>query len=168
MNVIRDNFIAWLRDAHAMEQQALTMLTAQERRLRQHPQFRARVSQHIAETEIQSDQVSRLLQQYDTGTSTMKDVTAKVMASAQAFGGMFMGDEIVKGAQMSYVFEQLEIASYTILIATARELGDENSVNVLQKILDQEVAMAEWSLATLPDVTKAYLADVVSEQVSQI
>lgn len=163
MDVTRENFVAWLRDAHAMEQQALTMLEAQKRRLEEYPDLCARISQHIAETENQSDQLTHLLQQYDTDTSMVKDVTAKVMASAQAFGGMFMGDEIVKGAQMSYVFEQLEVASYTILIVAARELGDESSVQILQEILDQEVAMAEWALATLPGVTKAYLDDVAAD-----
>jgi ferritin-like metal-binding protein YciE len=36
----------WLRDAHAMEQHALTMLKGQESRLENYPQLRDRISQH--------------------------------------------------------------------------------------------------------------------------
>ncbi|MEA3098203.1 MAG: hypothetical protein QOF74_2443 [Caballeronia mineralivorans] len=39
------------------------------------------------------------------------------MAFGQAAGGMAMSDEVVKGSITSYVFENLEIASYTSLIA---------------------------------------------------
>jgi len=37
----------WLGDAHAMEQQALTMLKGKESRLENYPDLRQRISQHI-------------------------------------------------------------------------------------------------------------------------
>ena len=39
----RDNLIAWLRDAHAMEEQAETMLTAQQGRLQNYPALKDRI-----------------------------------------------------------------------------------------------------------------------------
>lgn len=33
--------------------------------------------------------------------------------------GVFVGDEMIKGAMESYTFEQMEIAAYRILIAAA-------------------------------------------------
>lgn len=154
------NFVSWLRNTHAMEQQALTMLNAQVERLETYPQLRARIAQHIQETERQAQQVQVLLDRYGSNTSMMKDMTAKVMASAQALGGSFVGDEVVKGAQMGYVFENIEIASYTILISAARSLGDHEAVRVLEPILQEEIAMADWMLRNLPDVTQSYLARV--------
>ncbi len=158
MEETRTNFLAWLRDAHAMEQQAITMLNAQANRLEHYPMLRARIAEHADETENQALQLQGLLDRYDTSTSMMKDAAGKFTAGAQAFGGMFAGDEVVKGAQMGYVFEHLEIASYTILIAAARELGDGEAVAVLDSILQEEEAMADWLLANLPDVTGAYLS----------
>lgn len=45
-----DHLNDWLRDAHAMEKQAETMLTAQAERLEHYPELRARIVQHIEET----------------------------------------------------------------------------------------------------------------------
>ena len=45
------------------------------------------------------------------------------MAFAQGMSGMVMSDEVVKGAMSGYVFEHMEIASYTILIAAAKAAG---------------------------------------------
>lgn len=43
----RDNLLDWLRDAHAMEQQAEQMLNAQKSRLENFPTLRARIEQHL-------------------------------------------------------------------------------------------------------------------------
>ncbi|ELY4521268.1 ferritin-like domain-containing protein, partial [Cronobacter muytjensii] len=61
------------------------------------------------------------------------------------------------GAISGYVFEQFEIACYTSLIAAAKAVGDEQGVAVFQQILEQEIAMAEWCLNHLPDVTQQFL-----------
>ena len=48
-----ENLLDWLRDAHAMEQQAEKMLKAQAERLEHYPDLRERITQHITETEGQ-------------------------------------------------------------------------------------------------------------------
>ncbi len=155
---IQTNFLAWLRDAHAMEEQAVTMLTAQAQRLESYPELRARIGQHATETESQIRRLETVLARYDAGSSLLKDAARKVMASAQAFGGMFAGDEVIKGAQMGYVFENLEISSYVTLIAAARELDDMEAVDVFESILVEEQDMADWLVDNLPAVTQAFLA----------
>ena len=42
-----ENLLSWLRDAHAMEQQAEQMLTAQKGRLENYPKLRTRIEKHI-------------------------------------------------------------------------------------------------------------------------
>lgn len=59
----------------------------------------------------------------------------KVAAFGQAVGGALNSDEIIKGAIASYVFENLEIATYAALIAAARTVGDEETVCVCEQIL---------------------------------
>ena len=78
-------------------------------------------------------------------------------ALGQGISGMFASDEIVKGAMASYVFENMEIASYVTLIAAAREVGDAETQRVCEQILAQEEAMAQWVLDNLPEVTQAFL-----------
>jgi len=56
-----------------------------------------------------------------------------------------------------YVFENLEIASYTSLIAAARVAGDSATQSACEQIIVQEKAMAAWLLEHLPEVTQAFL-----------
>ena len=67
------------------------------------------------------------------------------------------GDEIIKGAMATYIFEQGEIASYQVLLAAADELGDTQAQDVLAGIMEQEVAMANWLHDHLDVLTRIYL-----------
>ncbi|HCF9846888.1 TPA: ferritin-like domain-containing protein, partial [Pseudomonas aeruginosa] len=69
-----------------------------------------------------------------------------------------VSDEVVKGAMSGYVFENMEIAAYTVLIAAAREVGDAETLAALERILPQEQAMADWLRDHLPELTQAFLA----------
>jgi len=152
------NLLDWLRDAHAMEQQAESMLKAQADRLEHYPALKARILQHIEETRQQQRLLDGLITRMGGSPSAMKDLTAKVTAFGQGVSGMFMSDEVVKGAMSGYVFENMEIASYTILIAAADAAGDTETRSVCEQILVQEVEMAQWLLDHLPEITQAFLA----------
>lgn len=148
----------WLRDAHAMEQQAEKMLTAQAERLEHYPELRARIVQHIEETRWQQGMLDECLTRRGISNSVMKDLGGKLAAFGQAVGGMTTSDEVVKGAMAGYVFENLEIASYTSLIAAAAAVGDTATASACEQIIVQERAMAAWLLEHLPQVTQAFLA----------
>ena len=152
-----ERLIEWLRDAHAMEAQAESMLSKQASRIENYPALKARIEQHITETQNQAKLIESCLQRYDKSYSGFKDLGGKMMAMGQALGGMMVNDEVVKGAQMGYVFENLEIASYTILIAAAEAVGDMQTKEICERILVEEVAMAEWLREHLPELTQAYL-----------
>ena len=154
---IDDNLNDWLRDAHAMEEQADKMLNAQADRLEHYPELRARIVQHIEETRWQRSVLDEILARRDISNSVVKDMGAKLMAFGQAVGGMTVSDEVVKGAMAGYVFENLEIATYTSLIAAAKAAGDSATAASCEQILAQEKAMAAWLLEHLPQVTQAFL-----------
>ncbi|MGA7437930.1 MAG: DUF892 family protein [Luteibacter sp.] len=154
----RDNLIAWLRDAHAMEQQAEQMLKAQAARIEHYPKLKDRIEQHLDETLGQQKLIEGCLARYDTKPSVTKDALGKVMAFGQAIGGSVNSDEVIKGAIAGYVFENLEIATYTTLRAAALAGGDSEIVRVVDEILPQEQAMAEWLLNHLPELTDDFLA----------
>ncbi|WP_313305056.1 ferritin-like domain-containing protein [Stutzerimonas balearica] len=160
-----ERLIEWLRDAHAMEAQAETMLNKQASRIENYPDLKARIEQHIVETQNQAKLIEGCLRRYDKSYSGFKDMGGKMMAMGQAMGGMMVNDEIVKGAQMGYVFENLEIASYTILIAAAQAVGDTETRQVCERILEEEVAMAEWLRQHLPQLTQAYLTRAATPDV---
>ena len=148
----------WLRDAHAMEQQAEAMLEAQAARLEHYPDLRNRIKQHIEETRWQRAQLENCLTRRGASSSTLKDIGGKLAAFGQGLGGMLVSDEVVKGAMAGYVFENMEIASYTVLIAAAQAAGDQETGSVCEQIIQQERAMAVWLLEHLPTTTAAFLA----------
>lgn len=153
----RENLIDWLRDAHAMEMQAEAMLKGQASRLEHYPEVKARVEQHITETQQQARDVEQCLKSLGEDTSTLKDMGGKTMAMMQAMGGMIMSDEVIKGAAASYAFEHMEVASYTILIAAAHAAGETNVTHTCERILQEEKAMAAWLAEHTPAVVQTYL-----------
>ncbi|MGV7210681.1 ferritin-like domain-containing protein [Oxalobacteraceae bacterium A2-2] len=131
----KEHLTDWLRDAHAMEQQAESMLESQAERLDNYPVLRERIVQHIDENRWQRAQLELCLQRLGSSASTMKDVGGKLMAFGQAVSGMMVDDEVVKGSMSAYVFENMEIASYTVLIAAADMAGDSVTRDVCEQIL---------------------------------
>nr|WP_314539473.1 DUF892 family protein [uncultured Massilia sp.] len=153
-----ENLNDWLRDAHAMEQQAEKMLKAQAERLEHYPALRERIVQHIEETRWQQGQLDEILGRRNISNSVVKDLGGKLMAMGQAIGGMTASDEVVKGAMAGYVFENIEIATYTTLIVAAQAVGDTATQAACEQIIVQEKAMAAWLLEHMPEVTQAFLA----------
>lgn len=147
----------WLRDAHAMEQQAETMLESMASRLEHYPALRTRIVEHIEETRWQRGQLDGCLERRGESPSMVKDMTGKIVAFGQGVGGMFASDEVVKGAMAGYVFENMEVASYTVLIAAAQAAGDQATEDVCRHIIAQEQAMAAWMLEHLPSIASAFL-----------
>jgi ferritin-like metal-binding protein YciE len=157
MTEIKENLLDWLRDAHAMEQQAEQMLKAQAGRIDHYPKLKARIEEHIQETVGQRERLEQCISNLGGSPSIVKDALGRMAAMGQAIGGMTASDEIVKGAMAGYVFECFEIASYTSLIAAARTAGEHEVAQVCGEILVQEEAMAAWLLENLPEVTEEFL-----------
>jgi ferritin-like metal-binding protein YciE len=159
-----DHYHAWMRDAHALEKQALTLLNAQISRLGEdYPEVTARLRQHYSETEGQIEKLQSLMDRHDTSGSVLKDVTARVMGVTHALGSMMSSDEVAKDGLLSYGFEQTEIASYLCLITAAQVCGDEAAIPVYESILAEEQDMADWLRAHLPDLIQQFLRDADTE-----
>ncbi len=158
MATAEERLMEWLRDAHAAEEQAETMLSGMASRIENYPQLKARIEQHLQETRRQAELVRGCIQRRGGSTSTIKDAGAKMIAMGQAMSGMFVGDEVMKGSIASTAFEAMEVASYRILIATADEVGDAETKRVCEQILREEEAMEHWLKQNLPTLTKQYLA----------
>lgn len=152
-----ERLVQWLRDAHAMEEQAIQMLTSTASRIERYPELKARLEQHAEETRRQADLIRSCLERRREGTSALKDLAGKVTATGQALSGLFTSDEVVKASMASYTFEHMEIASYQALIAAADSIGDTETKRVCEQILAEEEAMAAWLADSLPAVTRRYL-----------
>lgn len=152
-----ENLMDWLRDAHAMEEQAEKMLSATADRLEHYPELKAKILQHLEETRQQAELIRHCIERRGGDTSTTKDAMGKMMAMAQGMSGMFVSDEVVKVSLASYAFEHMEIASYKALIAAAEMVGDGETKRVCEQILPQEEAMAQWLADHLPATVMQFL-----------
>lgn len=152
----RDIFNVGLRNAHAMENQALSIMKPQASRIESYPQVLERLQRHIAETEGQIRRLDSILQGIGESPSTLKDTAQSFMGALAAMGHSMAGDEIIKDSLANFAFENFEIAAYTSLMTLAEAGGYAEAKALLQQSLDEETAMASWLEENLPAVTLQY------------
>lgn len=153
---IREIFVTGLKNAHAMENQALSIMKPQVSRIENYPEVAARLQQHVHETEGQMARIDDLLQQLDESHSSLKDMALSLTGGLAAMGHTVAGDEILKNSFANYAFEHFEIASYKALLTLA-ELGNFSfATSALQTNLKEEEQMAQWIDENLRTVTLRY------------
>jgi ferritin-like metal-binding protein YciE len=146
-------FITGLRNAHAMENQALSIMKPQVSRIENYPEVAQRLEQHIRETEGQITRLEEILSGLGEDNSTLKDVTLSIVGTVTAIGHSMAGDEILKNSFANFAFENFEIAAYKSLITIAELGGYPSMISALQANLGEERAMADWLDSNLRAVT---------------
>ena len=158
MDSITDIYVTGLKNAHAMENQALSIMRPQVARIEHYPDVLARLEQHIRETEGQIERLDSLLDSIGADRSAIKDTALSISGMMAAMGHTFAPDEIVKNSFANFAFENFEIAAYKSLITLAGEAGQANAVSLLRQNLDEELAMANWLDSNIEAVTLKYAA----------
>ena len=152
-SAIREIFVTGLKNAHAMENQALSIMKPQVSRIENYPEVAARLEQHVRETEGQMARIDDLLQELDKGPSSLKDMALALTGGMAAVGHSVAGDEILKNSFANYAFEHFEIASYKSLLTLAELGGFSFATSALQTNLREEEQMAQWIDENLRTVT---------------
>ncbi len=152
-----ERLMQWLRDAHAMEKQAETMLAGMEERIENYPHLRKRLAQHLKETQHQSQRLEDAIGRLGGSTSAIKDSIASLSTTMQNMMTGMAGDEVMKGLLAGYTFEHYEIGSYRILLAAASSLGDVETARILRENLREEEDMAQWLSSSIDPLTAEYL-----------
>jgi ferritin-like metal-binding protein YciE len=162
-DMIHDNdttlqiYLTGLRNAHALENEAMAIMQRQIERIDNYPDVKKRLQQHLKETEAQAERLHNILQEFDDDRSAMKDVGGKIMGTLAAFGHSIAGDEILKNTFANYAFENYEIASYKSLITLAEATRQMPHIAMLEQSLDEEIAMASWIDENVGEVTLRFL-----------
>lgn len=155
---VRTIFVTGLKNAHAMENQALSIMKPQVARIENYPEVAAKLEQHIRETELQITRIETVLDSLSEDHSTLKDMALSLTGSMAALGHTVAGDEILKNSFANYAFENFEIAAYRSLITVAELGGFPAAVAPLTANLDEERAMAAWLNDNLRMVTMRFAA----------
>ena len=154
----RGVFLTGLKNAHAMEKQALSIMQPQLNRLKHYPDLSRRLEAHMSETEAQIDRLDRILDLLGESSSTLKDSFLSAFGSMAALGNVTAGDEVLKNTFANLAFENYEIAAYTSLLTAARSAGQEGAIALLEQSLDEERQMAEWVAEHIPPVTETFIS----------
>jgi ferritin-like metal-binding protein YciE len=149
----RDIFVTGLKNAHAMENQALSIMKPQVKRIENYPEIAEQLEKHIIETEGQIERLEEVLTSLAEDHSSLKDMALSFSGAMAALGHTVAGDEILKNSFANFAFENFEIAAYKSLITVAELGGYEGLVSALQLNLDQELAMAHWLETNLRPTT---------------
>lgn len=154
---IEKRLIEWLRDAHAMEEQAGQMYRSQAERIENYPDIKTKYEQQAQLSDEHALLLEQCLETRGSGKSTIKAAGAKLMGSFQSASGLFVGDEIVKSLLVVYTFTHMKIASYRILIAATEIVGDSQTCDACERILFHEMNMVAWLDELLEPTTLQYL-----------
>lgn len=153
-----DLFVTGLKNAHAMENQALSIMKPQAARIESYPEVEAQLNRHIAETEGQITRLEGILDGLGEDRSSLKDMALSLAGTFAAVGHSVAPDEILKNSMANYAFENFEIAAYKSLIALAQASGHEEAIAPLQLNLEEELDMAEWLDGNIEAVTLQFAA----------
>jgi len=156
-STLRSVFVTGLQNAHAVEQQALSLIDRQLDRLVRYPEIADRLRAHRVETEGQIRRLEEILHGLDETYSGWRDAAMALMGNLAALGNSLAGDEVLKNHIVNHAFENFEIATYTSLIALSEAGSFAQATPLLQATLREEEAMAQWVRESLADLTLKYV-----------
>jgi ferritin-like metal-binding protein YciE len=156
---ISKDVLKYLRDAHALEAQAIQLLETG-------PQivgfdalaelFRDHLEQTRGHQRLVEDRLNAL------GARPSRFQSGAMRAGALGIGTFFKAqpDSPAKLAGFAYSFEALEIGAYELLARTARRAGDEPTAGIAERILAEERTAAERVAGTWDAATDAALSEL--------
>jgi ferritin-like metal-binding protein YciE len=153
----RDDVIAWLRDAHAMEAAHVDNLDRLIRLSDDYPQLKSQLQKHLSISTRQRDEIEQNLAQFDTSRSLLKDWAMKISAQVEPFVSRFTHDSVPKNCLLAHAYEAFEIASYRSLLGAAEELDMEDLRTLCERYILEEQEMANFLFENLPEITRRYL-----------
>jgi ferritin-like metal-binding protein YciE len=153
----RSIYVTGLVNAHALENQALSIMQCQVEHIENYPEVSNKLHQHIAETNTQIARLDQILASLGERASSVKDTVTSFIGNLAALAHVPMRDEILKNTSANYAFENYEIATYNALIAMAEAAGQSDSIDPLHQSIAGEERMASWIKDHLRDVTLKYV-----------
>lgn len=157
---LEQQMIKYLTDAHSIEEQALVQMRAAPG-LTGDAALAHAFQRHLGETEEHERLIRERLRALGAEPSSVKDVVMKAGGGGFALFARSQPDTTGKLAAHAYSYEHLELAAYELLARVAERAGDIPSLSVIQRIRDEEQAMAD-RLAQLFDASVAASLDELS------
>src|SRR5450755_3116497 len=128
--------------------------------------YRGMLETHLGQTCDHAARVARRLKALDEGSNPLMavvgfwgDVVGQALAFSKTPFDLLRGsggeEKVLKNAKDACATEALEIATYTAIERLARSVGDDETADLAQRILDEEEKMLERVLREIPKLTDA-------------
>lgn len=157
-DTLDEQLVKYLADAHSIEEQALQQLRGAPDAARD-PELAAIFREHLVETEGHERVMRERLEAHGERSSTLKDLLMRVGGAGFLLFARAQPDTPGKLVAHAYSYEHLELAAYELLIRVAERAGDSETVEVAQRIRDEERAMADRLAAGFDKAVEASLAE---------
>jgi ferritin-like metal-binding protein YciE len=155
-------YITGLHNAHAMETQAIQLLTRQVERLENYPEMEARMRAHLEESKAQRTRLEEVLASHSEEASALKEAVLGLGGNLAALAHTAASDEVIKNTLANFAFEHFEIAAYKSLMAMAEVLGDAAGIAAVQASLAEEEQMAAWINDHIGPTTTTFLQRIMA------
>jgi ferritin-like metal-binding protein YciE len=157
---IGKDLVKYLRDAHALEAQAVQLLETGPQ-IAGFDALADAFREHLEQTREHQQLVDERLAAHGAGPSRFQ--AGAMRAGALNLGTFFKAqpDTPVKLAGFAYAFEALEVGAYELLARVAQRAGDEQTAGVAQRILADERFAAERVAGTWDAAVEAGMAETV-------
>ena len=157
-NDLGEQLNSYLTDAHAIEAQAIELLS-KGADIAGQDDLSAAFREHLQETHEHQRLIDKRLNARGASSSKIKDAALRL--GGLNWGGFFSAqpDTPAKLAGFAYAFEHLEIGAYELLRRVARRVGDTETEAVAEQILNEERTAAETLHALFDAAVDAALRD---------
>jgi ferritin-like metal-binding protein YciE len=133
--------LRYLKDAHAMEQNVLHMLTSIVISTPD-DELKKGFEAHKEETRVHAERITKRLEELGSSISPTREVGAIMSALQKGVVDQIRKDKPGKNARDAFVTEHLEIAAYELLQRLALKAGDEKTAELARLNLADEQEMA--------------------------
>ena len=157
MTTAEETLLQGLRNAHAMEKQAIESTENQIDRLQNYPEMQSWVRDHVEASRSHAERVRACIDRRGGDVSSLKDMALSIMGKVQELTGTVAADEVIKNTITVYGFKHYEIGAYLSLAAAADAVGDQETKHVCDEIIREEEGLAERLKPILPAVMTEYL-----------
>ena len=100
----RDTYITGLVNAHALENQAVSIMSRQVERIESYPEMADQLRRHIDESKVQAQRIEEILNSLGTSHSTLKDLVTSFTGNMAALAHAPMQEEVIKKTFANFAF----------------------------------------------------------------
>jgi ferritin-like metal-binding protein YciE len=165
-NSLQEQLHKYLTDIHSIEVQALVQMRSAPG-MAGDPRLAEIFRQHEGETEEHKRLIEQRLEAHGESPNKLKDVAGHVTGKGFVLFAKFNPDTPGKLAAHAHAYEAMEEAAYEFLYRVAERAGDEETVDVAQRILEQEKAMKARVFDNFDAAVEASLREKGSEDLEE-